>query len=46
MPNSVRLLLQLGLIVGTIYGGLYAITTYLEPQPRLMSTSIGKIKIP
>lgn len=46
MPNSVRLLLQLGVIVGAVYGGFYAITTFLEPQPRTISTSIGKIKIP
>lgn len=46
MPNSVRLLLQIGLIVGAVWGGLHAITVYLEPQPRPMSNSIGKIKIP
>lgn len=46
MPNSVRLLIYLGVIVGAIYGGLFAVATLLEPEPRTMSTSIGKIKLP
>jgi hypothetical protein len=46
MPNSVRLLIYLGVIVGVTYGGLFAIATFLEPEPRKMSTSIGKIKVP
>jgi hypothetical protein len=46
MPNSVRLLIYLGVIVGAIYGGLFAVATLLEPEPREMSTSIGKIKLP
>ena len=46
MPNSVRLLIYLGVIVGAIYGGLFAVATILEPEPRAMSTSIGKIKLP
>lgn len=46
MPNSVRLLIYLGVIVGAIYGGLFAVATILEPEQREMSTSIGKIKLP
>ena len=46
MPNSLRLLFYIGVIIGVTYGGLFAIATFLEPAPREMSTSIGKIKLP
>ncbi|MCF6198066.1 MAG: hypothetical protein L3J67_01495 [Hyphomicrobiaceae bacterium] len=46
MLNSVRLLIYLGVIIGVTYGCLFAIVTLLEPAPRNMSTSIGKIKLP
>jgi hypothetical protein len=44
--NTLRLLFYLGVIVGVSYGGLWAIATFLEPQPRTMSVSLGKIKLP
>ncbi len=46
MPNSLRLLMYIGIIIGATYGGLLAIAVFLEPSPREMSTSIGKIKLP
>ena len=46
MPNLLRLLFYVGVIIGVIYGGLFAVATLLEPAPREMSTSIGKIKLP
>jgi hypothetical protein len=44
--NTLRLLFYLGVIIGVSYGGLWAIATFLEPQPRPMSVSLGKIKLP
>jgi hypothetical protein len=46
MPNLIRLLTQLAVIIGIVVGSLYAITILLEPTPRTMSASIGKIKLP
>ncbi len=46
MPNLLRLLFYIGVIIGVTYGGLFAVATLLEPAPREMSTSIGKIKLP
>ena len=44
--NTLRLLFYIVLIAGVTYGSLFAIAEFLQPQPRIMSTSLGKISLP
>ncbi len=45
MPNLVRMILVLAILAGITYGGLYLVGELLEPSPRQMQTSLGKIKL-
>ena len=45
MPNLIRFLIVLGVFAGVIYGGLFLVATYMEPQPRDMEDPIGRIKL-
>jgi predicted histidine transporter YuiF (NhaC family) len=40
MPSLIRLLVVLALIAGAIYGGMLALVTLVEPNPREMSVRI------
>jgi hypothetical protein len=40
MPTLFRLLVILGLIVGVIYGGMFALATFVKPNVAEMSVRI------
>jgi hypothetical protein len=40
MPSLIKFLLLAGILAGIIYGGMIALVTFVEPQPREMSQSI------
>jgi hypothetical protein len=40
MPSLFRLLLVIGVIVGVVYGGIYALATWFEPTPRDITVTI------
>jgi hypothetical protein len=44
MPSLIRLLATLGLIVGVVYGTLYALANWYEPKPREISVTIPSDK--
>lgn len=41
MPSLFRFLAVVGIIGGTIYGGLYILATMLEPTPKETSTPVA-----
>ncbi|RTL72243.1 MAG: histidine kinase [Hyphomicrobiales bacterium] len=45
MPSLFRFLTVVGIICGTIYGGLYALAVLLEPPQKEMSTPVPGIKV-
>lgn len=40
MPSLIRFLFVLGVLAGLAYGGLFALTVFVEPQPREMTVKI------
>ncbi|HEY4846624.1 MAG TPA: histidine kinase [Methylocella sp.] len=36
MPSLIKFLLLAGILAGLIYGGMIALVTFVEPQPREM----------
>ena len=40
MPSLIKFLLLAGILAGLIYGGMVALVTFVEPQPREMSQTI------
>ncbi|MEM9332942.1 MAG: histidine kinase [Pseudomonadota bacterium] len=40
MPSLLRLLFTLGVIAGLVYGGMIALTVFVEPNPREMTVKI------
>jgi hypothetical protein len=36
MPSLIKFLLLAGILAGIVYGGMIALVTYVEPQPREM----------
>lgn len=40
MPSLFRLLTVLAILCGLVYGGLYALAHFVQPQPREISVSI------
>lgn len=45
MPSLFRFLLVIGLLAGLIYGGMIALVTFVEPQPREMSQTIPPARL-
>ena len=45
MPSLFRFLMITGAIAGIIYGGLYALAVYFEPEPREVSTPVPGVKV-
>ena len=45
MPSLIRLLVFLGFIAGSVYGGMIALTIFVEPKPREMTVKIPAKKI-
>ncbi|MGH6823088.1 MAG: histidine kinase, partial [Methylocella sp.] len=40
MPSLIKFLFIAGILAGIIYGGMIALVTFVEPQPREMSQTI------
>jgi len=40
MPSLFRLLFVLGILAGIVYGGMVALTVFVEPNPREMTVKI------
>ena len=45
MPSLFRFLAIVGIICGTVFGGLYLMATLLEPAARDTSTPVPGIKV-
>jgi hypothetical protein len=45
MPSLIRFLVFCAIIVALIYGGMFALATYVEPSPREMTVKIPAKKI-
>ena len=45
MPSLIRFLLIAGILAGIIYGGMIALVTFVEPQPREMSQTIPPARL-
>lgn len=41
MPSLIRFLVAVGFIVGLVYGGMFALVTFVEPEPREVSVRIS-----
>jgi hypothetical protein len=40
MPSLIRFLVVVGVLAGLVYGGLYALATFVEPKPREMTIRV------
>jgi hypothetical protein len=45
MPSLIKFLLLAGILAGIVYGGMIALVTYVEPQPREMSQTIPPARL-
>ncbi len=45
MPSLIKFLLIAGILAGIVYGGMIALVTFVEPQPREMSQSIPPARL-
>lgn len=45
MPSLLRFLFIIGVLAGMVYGGMIALTVFVEPQPREMTVKIPAKKI-
>jgi hypothetical protein len=45
MPSLIRFLLIAGILAGIVYGGMIALVTFVEPQPREMSQTIPPARL-
>ena len=45
MPSLIRFLVFCAVIAGIIYGGMFALATFVEPNPREMTVRIPPSKL-
>jgi hypothetical protein len=45
VPSLIKFLLLAGILAGIIYGGMIALVTFVEPQPREMSQTIPPARL-
>jgi hypothetical protein len=45
MPSLFRFLIITGVLAIAVYGGLYALATYFEPEPKQVSTPVLGVKV-
>jgi hypothetical protein len=45
MPSLIRFLLAAAVLAGIVYGGMIALVTFVEPQPREMSQTIPPARL-
>ena len=45
MPSLIRFIVFCGMIAAIVYGSMYALATFVEPNPREMTVKIPSKKI-
>ena len=45
MPSLIKFLLLACILAGIVYGGMIALVTFVEPQPREMSQTIPPARL-
>ncbi len=45
MPSLIRFLVFCGVVAAMVYGGMYSLATFVEPNPREMTVKIPAKKI-
>ncbi len=40
MPSLIRFLIAVGFVVGIVYGAMFALATFVDPQPREISVRV------
>lgn len=45
MPSLIRFLVMIGIFIGAIYGAMYAIVVYVQPEQREMSQRVPPEKL-
>lgn len=45
MPSLIRFIVSIGIIVGLVYGAMFALVLYVEPKQRLMTERVSTDKI-
>lgn len=45
MPSLIRFLFTIGILVGMVYAGMWALVFYVDPSPREMQVRIPNDKI-
>ncbi len=45
MPSLFRFLFTVGVLGGFVFGGLYILASYFEPEPQSVEHSISGVKI-
>jgi hypothetical protein len=45
VPSLIKFLLLAGILSGIVYGGMIALVTFVEPQPREMSQTIPPARL-
>jgi len=45
VPSLIRFLVIAGILAGLIYGGMIALVTFVEPQPREMTQTIPPARL-
>lgn len=45
MPSLIRFLLIIGILAATVWAGMIALVTFVEPQPREMTQTIPPARL-
>jgi hypothetical protein len=45
LPSLIRFLVIVGILAGLVYGGMIALVTFVEPQPREMTQTLPASKL-
>jgi len=45
MPSLIRFIIFCGMLVAIVYGGMFALATFVEPNPRELTVKIPAKKI-
>jgi hypothetical protein len=45
MPSIIRFLVIIGILAGLVYGGMFALATFVEPTPREMTVRIPSDRV-
>ena len=45
VPSLFRFLIVVGVLAGVVYGGMWAVATFVEPQPREMTQTLPANKL-